>query len=87
MFVEYLRHSLLPYIVYHELVYLDQERQDVKTKMRVSIIEVFDNAFGPLETFFAKVSSRVQRHHSPQIFQPFSTLRASLKTKKGHRIN
>lgn len=49
------------------------------TQVRIRVVQVFDNAFGPLEAFFAERASTVKRHNGGQIFQFHTFVRAQLK--------
>lgn len=47
---------------------LDEEGQHLLREMRVGVPQILDDALGPLEALLAERASRVQRHHSTQVF-------------------
>jgi hypothetical protein len=40
--------------------YLDKESEHCQAEMRVGVVEIFDDALGPLETLLAKRASAVE---------------------------
>lgn len=47
--------------------------------MCISVIQIFDNAFGPLEAFFAESPSGIESHHGAEVLQLFTFLSTSLR--------
>lgn len=60
----------------NQIAYLDQECEHVVTEMRVCVVQVLDDAFGPLEALFAERPPTVQRHDRGQILQLHAFVRA-----------
>lgn len=58
--------------------HLHKECKHVKAQMGIRVVEVLDNALGPLKTFLAKRPSAVQCHHGTEVLQFLSFFRTHL---------
>lgn len=65
--------------LYRSKHYLDQKCNHRQSEVTVRIVQVFDDALGPLETLFAERTTTIQRHNSGKIFHLFAFLRADLQ--------
>lgn len=59
--------------------HFDEKREHVVTQMRIRVVQIFNDAFGPLKAFFAERASAVQRHYRRQVLQLHAFVRAQLK--------
>lgn len=50
-------------------------------KVRISVVQIFNDAFGPLEAFLAERAPTVERHDRGQVLQLHALVRAQLRKK------